>query len=145
MFGFLFGKKKKKSASGQPLIPMAHEICATQMNSKPVTIIKAPFAAIQTDDTARVAMRYYLRAFPNTTPVMVTHDPMDPEMRAIFIGPRELTETLQARQLGDFQFTQVRVDVPFIPWFFKEDLEKKAQAQEQTEAAPASEEKPKEE
>lgn len=127
MFGFLFGKKKKAtSASGQPLIPMTHEVAMTVINEKTVTVVKAPFTATQTDDIARVAMRYYLRAFPNTIPVMLTFDPMDPDQRAIFIGPREFTDALKDRQINDFRFGEVKVEVPFIPWFIKEDLDKKA-------------------
>lgn len=125
MFGFLFGKKKKTNASGQQLIPMEHEIAMTVIGDKTVTVVKAPFAATQTDDIARVAMRYYLRAFPNTTPVMVTFDPMDPDQRAIFIGPRDFTDVLRQYQIGDFKFAVVRVDVPFIPWFLKPEAEKK--------------------
>lgn len=134
MLGFLFGKKKKKSASGQALVPMTHEVAMTVINDKSVTVVKAPFAATQTDDIARVAMRYYYRAFPGTITVMLTWDPMDTDQRAIFIGPREFTEALKARQIGDFKFNEVKVEVPFIPWFLKEDTQKPAEG----EAAPAS-------
>lgn len=137
MLDFLFGKKKKKAnAAGQVLIPMVHEVAMTVIADKTVTIVKAPFTATQTDDIARVAMRYYLRAFPNTVPVMVTHDPMDTDQRALFIGPRDFTEQLKQREIGDFKFSQVKVEVPFIPWFIKEDVEKKAQDAEAA-AAPA--------
>lgn len=134
MFGFLFGKKKKTNAAGQALIPMWHEVAMTVIADRSVTVVKAPYSATQTDDIARVAMRYYMRAFPNTVPVMVTHDPMDPDKRAIFIGPRDFTDALQKYQIGDFKFSVVHVDVPFIPWFIKEDLEAKAQQQAENQA-----------
>ncbi len=126
MFDFLFGKKKKTNASGQTLISMRHEVAMTVINDRSVTVVKAPFTATQTDDVARVAMRYYMRAFHNTIPVMVTFDPLDPERRALFIGPRDFTEALKKYQIGDFKFTSVNVEVPFIPWFIKEDLEEQA-------------------
>jgi len=130
MFGFLFGRKKKaRSASGQPLIPMTHHVAMTVIAERSVTVVRAPFTATQTDDIARVAMRYYMRAFPGTTPVMMTFDPMDPDQRAIFIGPREFTDALKDRQIGDFTFNEVKVDVPFIPWFIKEELDSQANAE----------------
>lgn len=123
MFGFLFGRRKKKTKApaGQQTFPMTHEIAMTVINGKAVTVVKAPFQATQSDDVARVALRYFLRALPGATSVvMVATDPMDTDQRAIFIGSAEFTPVLSQRQINDFKFTEVKVEVPFIPWFLKE-------------------------
>lgn len=124
MFGFLFGrgKKKAKASAGPQTFPMTHEIAMTVINGKAVTVVKAPFQATQSDDVARVALRYYLRAFPGVTSVvMVTTDPLDADQRAIFIGSSEFTPVLSQRQINDFKFTEIKVEVPFVPWFLKEE------------------------
>ena len=148
MFGFLFGRKKK-NAAGQQLIPFTHEVCVTQINGRKVVIVKTPYSALQSDEATRVAMRYFMRTFSGTVPVMASYDPLDTERRAIFVGPSEFTAALQSHRIADFPFTPVNVQVPFIPWFFKEELEKKAEeaaegesGTEETAEAPA-EEKPK--
>jgi len=131
MFGFLFGRRKKKAkaAAGQQSFAMTHEIAMTVINGKQVTVVKAPIQATQSDDIARVALRYYLRAFPGVTSVvMVATDPMDADQRAIFIGSAEFTAALSQRQINDFTFSEIKVDVPFIPWFLKEDLNKPAES-----------------
>ncbi|MFC3677176.1 hypothetical protein [Ferrovibrio xuzhouensis] len=131
MFGFLFGRRKKKTKTpaGQQTIPMTHEIAMTVINGKAVTVVKAPFPATQSDDIARVALRYYLRAFPGVTSVvMVTTDPMDTDQRAIFIGSAEFTAALSQRRINDFQFSEIRVEVPFVPWFLKEQPAETAQS-----------------
>jgi hypothetical protein len=128
MFGFLFGRRKKKAAkasAGQQTVPMLHEIAVIAINGKTVTVVKAPIQATQSDDVARVALRYYLRALPGATSVvMVATDPMDPDQRAIFIGSAEFTPTLSQRQINDFKFTEVKVEVPYVPWFLKEEENK---------------------
>ena len=123
MFGFLFGRKKKpKAAAGPQTVSMTHEVAVTVINGKAVTVIKGPIHATQSDDIARVALRYYLRALPGVTSVvMVATDPMDPDQRAIFVGSAEFTAALSQRQINDFKFTEVKVDVPFVPWFLKEE------------------------
>lgn len=126
MFGFLFGRKKKKAKTAGPqTFTMIHEVAVIVINGKPVTVVKAPFTATQSDDIARVALRYYLRALPGVASVvMLATDPMDADQRAIFIGSAEFTPTLSQRQINDFKFTEVKVEVPFIPWFLKDELDK---------------------
>ncbi|WP_341703623.1 hypothetical protein [Ferrovibrio sp.] len=137
MFGFLFGRRKKKAAKIADTFSMTHEIAVTAINGKSVTVVKAPFAATQSDDTARVALRYYLRALPGVTSVvMAATDPMDADQRAIFLGASEFTAALSQRQINDFTFAEIKVEVPFIPWFLKEELDRAAK---QAEAGPAAE------
>ena len=126
MFGFLFGRKKKKAKADSPqTFTMTHEIAVIAINGKAVTVVKAPITATQSDDIARVALRYYLRALPGVASVvMIATDPMDADQRAIFIGSAEFTPTLSQRQINDFKFTEVKVEVPFIPWFLKDELDK---------------------
>ena len=122
ILGFLFGKRKKKAAAAKPQSVMAnHEVAEITLGDAKVLVVRVPWRAVEADDVANFCLRYFSRAFPNRIFCLLSVDPMDPDQRAAFVGPRALTDILRNRQVTDFSFEAKSVEVPYVPWFLQPD------------------------